>query len=71
MPIFEYSCRKCSFNFEMLVKASDEIHCPQCGDANVTKLFSAFAYKTSEHEGASSSNSSCGTCTSKNCAQCT
>lgn len=40
MPIFEYKCRKCSHEFEKLVRNDDLPPCPTCQDADVEKLLS-------------------------------
>ena len=48
MPIFEYKCRKCSFEFEALVRnaqALPEEGCPECGSKELQKLLSTFAAK--------------------------
>lgn len=40
MPIYEYVCRKCHHEFEVLVRGSERPTCPQCGDRKLDKLFS-------------------------------
>jgi putative FmdB family regulatory protein len=56
MPIFEYQCGSCGKEFELLVKRYDEgVKCPECGSAEVEKLFSPFA---------GSCGGSCDSCTS-------
>ena len=40
MPIFDFVCSDCQFEFEALVRASDMPVCPECGSAKVTKLLS-------------------------------
>ncbi|HEY0962941.1 MAG TPA: zinc ribbon domain-containing protein [Pseudomonadales bacterium] len=40
MPIYEYKCRKCSHEFEKLVRNNDIPVCPQCATAEVDKLVS-------------------------------
>ncbi len=43
MPVYEYSCEKCSHTFERLLFPSDQaVHCPKCG-GGVQKLMSAFS----------------------------
>jgi len=69
MPIFEYMCKECGNNFEVLVKSGDDnISCPQCKGGEVSKLFSTFAYRTAGS--GPSSGPGCSTCSAKNCAQC-
>jgi len=43
MPIYEYVCMECESHFEELVRGSEEVHCPDCATANVSKQFSRFA----------------------------
>ncbi len=41
MPIYEYRCRACENQFELLVLKSDTPACPACESADVEKLLSA------------------------------
>src|SRR5258705_13967162 len=43
MPLYEYSCRKCSKRFEFLVMGSDKPACPKCHGRDLERLFSTFA----------------------------
>jgi len=45
MPIYEYVCRKCGEQFEVLVRVSGDLpcKCSRCGASNPDKVFSAFA----------------------------
>lgn len=46
MPIYEYTCRSCGENFEVLVRShADEaaVACPKDGSRDVEKRFSTFA----------------------------
>ncbi len=47
MPIYEYKCKKCSYQFELLQKASDPLpdSCPNCGDDKLTKLISSTSFQ--------------------------
>ena len=40
MPIYEYVCRKCRHEFEVLVRGNEQPECPQCGDRRLDKLLS-------------------------------
>lgn len=41
MPLYEYACRDCHHECELLVRASDEPpQCPDCGSSNLAKLLS-------------------------------
>jgi len=45
MPIYEYTCKDCSNQFEKFVRsmtASVEIKCPNCGGSHVKKGWSVF-----------------------------
>jgi putative FmdB family regulatory protein len=43
MPLYEYLCRDCDRESELLVNASQEPRCPECGSAKLTKLLSVVA----------------------------
>jgi putative FmdB family regulatory protein len=40
MPIYEYTCRRCSHQFEKLVRAGRTPQCASCGAEDVERLFS-------------------------------
>jgi putative FmdB family regulatory protein len=46
MPIFEYSCRGCGHEFEILVRPGDIPGCPACASQDLEKQLSAVAVKT-------------------------
>jgi putative FmdB family regulatory protein len=46
MPVFEYSCRDCDEQFELLVLKTTKPACPSCGSENVEKQFSLPAVKS-------------------------
>ncbi|MFN3190804.1 MAG: FmdB family zinc ribbon protein [Aureliella sp.] len=44
MPLYEYSCKKCKKDVEILVRASTEKPtCPECGSKQLAKLLSVAA----------------------------
>ncbi|MDX9715684.1 MAG: zinc ribbon domain-containing protein [Dissulfurispiraceae bacterium] len=44
MPIYEFSCDKCSAEFSTIVQAADDkVVCPRCGSDEVSKLISPFS----------------------------
>ncbi|MAE18130.1 transcriptional regulator [Candidatus Poribacteria bacterium] len=53
MPLYEYQCRQCGDQFEILQRMSvtaEEIaglECPQCGTSNPKKTLSVFSGQTS------------------------
>lgn len=46
MPIYDYHCNKCDKNFELLVRSSTVLACPDCGNVNLDKLVSMPAAKS-------------------------
>ncbi len=50
MPIYEYVCKKCSHQFELLRLSSNgfkDVACPECGSAKAEKKFSTFSASVS------------------------
>ena len=43
MPIYEYVCRYCGHEFELLVRAGDAPACPSCSSAELERRTSGFA----------------------------
>ncbi|MFO7718401.1 MAG: zinc ribbon domain-containing protein [Desulfohalobium sp.] len=43
MPLYEYTCRDCSREFEEMAPTDDDsnVRCPLCGSANVQRQISA------------------------------
>jgi len=46
MPIFEYSCKQCQAQFELLVRPGTELVCKQCGSVELERLLSVPAIKS-------------------------
>lgn len=65
MPIYEYVCKNCGENFEVLVFGNRKVNCPKCNSENISKKFSSFAMK-----GVGKGNSSCSTCKASSCSSC-
>jgi putative FmdB family regulatory protein len=40
MPIYDFFCTECEFEFDALVRGTDVPVCPECGSAKVRKLLS-------------------------------
>lgn len=47
MPIYEYQCKACGFEFETIQKVSEEAlkDCPECGELELKKLISKAAFR--------------------------
>ncbi len=43
MPLFEYQCSQCEYQFETLVRGSEMAECPECRSRKLDKLLSATA----------------------------
>lgn len=47
MPIYEYTCKSCGEEFELLVRHATKVACPACGSAEIEKLLSLPAVQSS------------------------
>ncbi|MFO7899363.1 MAG: zinc ribbon domain-containing protein [Planctomycetota bacterium] len=66
MPIYEFNCKDCGRDCEVLVRGSStEPTCPDCGSDRLEKKLSLFAAKTEKGTGPS-----CSSCTSSSCSAC-
>jgi len=75
MPIYEYSCRKCRHEFEVLQRMGDQScpPCEKCGSRRTARKFSTFAMHGGSGKssgGGESGGSSCGGCSRSSCAGC-
>ena len=43
MPLYEYHCKKCEGQFELLVRFSEKPTCPKCKDDTLEKMLSVIA----------------------------
>lgn len=43
MPIYEYKCRACSAEFELLILRNTTAACPQCESQDLEQVLSGFA----------------------------
>jgi putative FmdB family regulatory protein len=48
MPLYEYQCRACAHEFEVLIRPGDTPKCTSCGSEDLEKLLSQMAVST-EH----------------------
>ena len=40
MPLYEFHCKQCEADFELLMRSDEQAACPDCGTKKVEKLFS-------------------------------
>lgn len=62
MPLFEYLCKSCSHQFEVLVRGSETPHCPQCESESLEKRHSVFAAHANGSPREMSAPGPCGAC---------
>jgi putative FmdB family regulatory protein len=43
MPLYEYQCRACDHQFELLVRESTKLECPKCAATELSKQWSVAA----------------------------
>lgn len=55
MPIFEFACRQCGKNFDLMISNAQkyQVKCPECGSSEVKQLLSAFSTSKSASPGSS------------------
>jgi putative FmdB family regulatory protein len=68
MPIYEYRCKKCGHEMELLVKSSSgsKPKCEKCGSTSLEKQFSAFGVGGDSSDPMPSAGSS-GACSTGSC----
>lgn len=49
MPLYEYQCRDCEAEAELLIQNGQQPVCPTCGSQRLTRLLSIVAAPTREH----------------------
>lgn len=49
MPLFEFRCRTCTKDVELLIRSSEAPVCPECGSRELNKLLSAAAAPVSQN----------------------
>lgn len=69
MPIFEYHCKTCEKDFEVLVLGKEKIACPTCKGKKVSRLLSKVSHK-SDSGFTSSEGASCSSCNATSCNTC-
>jgi putative FmdB family regulatory protein len=46
MPLYEYQCRACAHQFELLVRSGTVLACPACSGADLERCLSLFGVAT-------------------------
>lgn len=62
MPIFEYVCQHCHYEFEALVFGRDKAKCPKCESKKLSPQLSVFAVAAKGAGKPSPSAGPCGSC---------
>jgi len=62
MPLYEYACKTCDKQFEVLVRASETPECPACHGTALERRLSVFAAHTASAPMRSVSPGPCGSC---------
>lgn len=62
MPLYEYRCRGCAQEFELLVRSDDVPACPACQATTLDKLMSATAVAVGRDAAPAPGPGACGTC---------
>ena len=63
MPIFEYTCKDCNSDYDILHKSKenkDDVFCPKCKSKNHVKLLSAFSSVVTSSSSGGCESGSCG-----------
>jgi len=62
MPIYEYTCKDCSHEFEALVYGREKAECPKCHSKRLTPQLSVFAVAGKSGSSAGTETGACGSC---------
>ena len=62
MPIYEYTCKDCSHEFEALVYGREKAECPKCHGKRLTPRLSVFAVAGKSGSSAGTETGACGSC---------
>ena len=62
MPLFEYACKECDKEFELLVRGSETPECPSCHSTELQRRLSVFAAHTNSGSTSAMPVGACGTC---------
>jgi putative FmdB family regulatory protein len=67
VPIFEYLCEDCGSKFEKLVRGSQGVTCPSCGQEHLQQQFSTFSARANGAAQAGSASDAMPSCPSGMC----
>lgn len=73
MPLFDFFCRDCEKEFEILLMGKEKPYCPHCQGDNLVKQMSVFAHRSKGSDGSTKSSSSgggCSGCAGGSCSTC-
>jgi putative FmdB family regulatory protein len=62
MPLYEYACKECEKQFELLVRGTETPECPSCHGTELERQLSVFAAHTSGGANTAPSVGACGAC---------
>ena len=62
MPIYEYTCKDCSHEFESLVYGREKAECPKCHSKRLAPQLSVFAVAGKSGSSADAASGACGSC---------
>jgi putative FmdB family regulatory protein len=62
MPIYEYTCKDCSHEFEALVYGREKAECPKCHSKRLVPQLSVFAVAGKSGSSADAASGACGSC---------
>lgn len=68
MPLFDFVCRACGAEFELLVRGSEKPVCPKCQGTDLAKQMSTFSARTGGSAGSGSGK--CAGCKGRSCNTC-
>ena len=57
VPLYDYRCKSCDYEFEALVRGGDTPECPTCHSRDLERLLSTFAVDSAERRQATAKDS--------------
>ncbi len=73
MPLYEYECKQCGANFDVIrpiSQADQPVACVKCSSTQSSRKISTCFAHTGSSGSKSSASSGCGSCSGKSCASC-